>query len=680
MNLKKLDPQSFAYDVPSQSVFPWQGVADTPFGAMWCLVGPGKTVKAHQHHEGETYIVARGRGTMTVDGASTSVQSGDVVYMEPFKLHELANASDTEELLFLAVWWEDMQLAAAAGEARAAAATATRPRRVLITATPPTPNGDLHVGHLSGPFLGADIYRRYLLMRGVEALYLCGADDHQSYVPLKGFRSGQTPRQVADHFADEIEETFRRARIEVDHFARPKTSAYHAAEVQGLFRALYDAGKLVAKDAPSLHCETCDKYLFEAHVSGKCPHCGAGSDGSACEQCGWPNDCTDLVDPVCKYCGGTPSVRTVRRLFFPLSQVGGQLREWYRSVRMNTHLRSLCLQMLENLPDIAVSHPSSWGIPVPVEGFEGQVIYVWLEMAPGFLAATSELRARRGEPAEWRDWWHAADQELVQFFGFDNGYFHAVLFPALWMAFDPDIRLARAFVTNEFLRLDGAKFSTSRGHAIWGKELLDRVPADAARFYLSYAGPEREQANFTLAEMEATLQRELVDGWQVWLRDLGDRIGDGFNGIAPWSGAWTADQEELFVTLKRLAAEVAAAYEAATFSPQRAARQLCELVRIARRFALAESHWARVPTGKEERRNAIALELAAARALALLAAPMMPDFAQRLWTALGAEGSPSTWEEVPLLPPGGRDVSALRTIEVLESVARPVAPPVAVVG
>ena len=670
MNLKKLTPDAFAYDVPSQYVFPWQGVADTPFGAMWCLVPPGRTVKAHKHHEGETYIVARGRGTITVDGASTPVQSGDVVYMEPFRLHELVNASDSEELLFLAVWWEDMQLAAREGAARAAAATAARPERVLITATPPTPNGDLHVGHLSGPFLGADIHRRYLHMRGVDAVYLCGADDHQSYVPLKGFRTQKTPREVADHFADEIEETFRRARIEVDHFARPKASPHHAADVQELFKALWDGGRLVARDAPSLHCETCDKYLFEAHVSGTCPHCGAGSDGSACEQCGWPNDCTDLIAPVCKYCGGTPSVRTTRRLYFPLAPLRDQLRDWYRTVRMSPHLRSLCLQMLADLPEIAVSHPSDWGIPVPVPGFEGQVIYVWLEMAPGFLAATRELRQRRGEEPDWRPWWHADGQKLVQFFGFDNGYFHAVLFPALWMAFDPEIRLARAFVTNEFLRLEGSKFSTSRGHAIWGKELLDRVPADAARFYLSYAGPERHQANFTLAEMDEALERELVGGWQAWLRDLGRRVGEEFAGIAPWSGAWTDDQEEFFLSLQRLAAEAANAYEAETFSPQRATRQLSELVRQTRRFADAESHWARVPTGKEERRNAVALEIAAARALALLSAPILPDFAQRLWTALGCDGAPDRWEEIPEFLPGGRRLDALKEIEVVEPVRR----------
>ncbi|MEA2694497.1 MAG: methionyl-tRNA synthetase [Acidobacteriota bacterium] len=681
MKIQKFDPQGFAYGVPCQGLFPWSGVAATPFGAMWCVVPPGQTIKPHRHHEGETYIVAQGRGVMAVGGERIEVGPGDAIFVDPFDLHALENPAAEGDLLFLAVYWEDMPLALASGEERAATrAGAAAPRRVWITATPPTPNGDLHVGHLSGPYLGADIYKRYLGMRGIEALYLTGADDHQSYVPLKGHRTGESPRQVADHFADEIEATFKEARIAVDHFARPKASPHHLPQVQELFTALWEKGALVAREAPTLWCESCRKYLFEAHVSGGCPHCGAGSDGNACEQCGWPNDCVNLVDPLCKYCGGPPTTRAVRRLYFPLAPYAADLKRFYGEVKMSDHLRTLCVQMLaKGLPEIAVSHPADWGIPVPFPGFEGQSIYVWLEMAPGFLAATQELLDRRGG-GSWREGWQAEDQKLVQFFGFDNGYFHAVLFPALFLAYDPGIRLARAFVTNEFLRLDGAKFSTSRGHAIWGKELLARVPADVARFYLAWSGPEREQTNFTLAAMDETVARELVGGWQAWLGELGVKVGEEFGGIAPASGAWTENHEDFFLSLTQLAAEVGKAYEAESFSPQRAVRLLSELVRQARRFGEGEKHWGRFEAGREEWRNAIALELAAARALALLAAPVLPDFSLRLWQALGHPldptelAGPLTWETIPQFLPGGQRVSGLAGFEVTAGLAGSVEP------
>ena len=670
MHVKKFDPQSFSYGVPAQYLFPWSGVVEqTPFGSMWCVVPPGGVVKTHAHHESETYVVARGRGVIEVEAESAEVGPGDAVFAEPFQTHTVRNASDAEELLFMAIWWEDMAAVVSLGEKRETERRTRPVERVLITATPPTPNGDLHVGHLSGPFLGADVYRRYLGMRGIEARYICGADDHQSYVPLKAWRSGTTSRETADHYAEVMQDTLARAGIELDLFVRPETSPHHVATVRSFYRALYDKGAFVAKEKPGLWCDPCQRYLFEAHVSGKCPHCGAGSDGSACEQCGWPNDCVDLADPVCKYCGTPATTRPITRLYFPLARYEEQLRRFYREVRMSAHLRSLCLQMAEALPEIAVSHVADWGIPVPVPGFEEQRIYVWMEMAPGFLAATQELVDKLGT-GSWEDWWKDDTSELVQFFGFDNGYFYGVLFPALWMAYDPDIRLPRSFVVNEFLRLDGAKFSTSRGHAIWGQDILRRVPSDVLRFYLSWSGPEREQTNFTVAEMETTVERELVQGWQGWLRGLGERVGKLFDGIAPWSGAWTPEHEDFYLSLKRLAADVAASYEAESFSPARASRLLSELVRQARRFADAESHWTRVPNGKEELRNAIALELAAARTLALLAAPIMPDFSARLWQALGnpAPEGPLPWEEIPQFIPGGQRVSALAEIEVTETV------------
>src|SRR6476646_2577615 len=212
MKIQKFDPQGFAYGVPCQGLFPWKDVAATPFGAMWCVVPPGQTIKPHRHHEGETYIVAYGQGEMVVGDERVPVGPGDAIFVDPFDLHAMVNTATEGDLLFLAVYWEDMPLAAASGAERAAsAAQAPAPKRVLITATPPTPNGDLHVAH---------------------------------------------------HCADEIVATLKQARIEVDHFARPKSSPHHVKEVQALFSRLWEKGALVAREAPTLWCETCQKYLF----------------------------------------------------------------------------------------------------------------------------------------------------------------------------------------------------------------------------------------------------------------------------------------------------------------------------------------------------------------------------------------------------------------------------------
>jgi methionyl-tRNA synthetase len=526
-----------------------------------------------------------------------------------------------------------------------------------VTATPPTPNGDLHLGHLSGPYLRADVYSRALRMRGVEAYYLTGIDDHQSYVALKGERVGMTADEAADHFGALMAASLRSARIHPDLVVRPRRSAHHVPFVQEFFARLLADGHLVLRDAAALFCDGCREFIFEAYASGACPHCGSGSGGNACEVCGRPNDCADLGGARCNRCGEAPSVRSYPRLYFPLAPWTARLREYWASAHMGPHLASLCERMVaDGLPEVAVSHAAEWGIPVPAPGPEGQRIYVWFEMAAGYLAATLDLARAKGLDGGWEPFWKEPGTPVVQFFGFDNGYFHAVLFPALFFAYDGRIRPPSTFVTNEFYRLEGLKFSTSRGHAIWGQDFLARVPADAVRFHLALTGPETEQTNFGADEFAGTVRGELAGRWGEWLERLGAAVRHECGGAAPAPGAWTHEHHEFLARLRGWAEAVDQAYQARTFSPARAARTLAELVAGARRFGAAEEHWRGVREG--ERRTGLALELAAARTLALLAAPLMPDFAAALWCDLG-HGDPleaEGWEGGPALPLPGRPV------------------------
>ncbi|MGH9568148.1 MAG: class I tRNA ligase family protein, partial [Candidatus Angelobacter sp.] len=344
-------------------------------------------------------------------------------------------------------------------------------KTVLVLAPPPTPNGDLHVGHLSGPYLRADIYTRFQKIRGKNAYLLSGIDEHQSYVAFKAKQMRLGPQETADNFADEIEKTLSAFRIEVDLLARPSRVPAHEPMVQEFFRKLLTGGALVEREQFCLFCETCRMYLFEAYVRGLCPHCSAPSGGNSCEVCGRPNDCRDLRDPVCNQCGQTPGLRKVKRLCLPLSRFEQQLRSYHETVMMSSHVGALCEQMMEEgLPEIAVTHPTSWGIPAG--GCIDQSIYVWFEMAPGLLAATEALAESVARPNGWKGFWKDPDVEIVKFMGFDNSYFYSLLFPAILRAFDPEIQLPRAFLSNEFYRLQGSKFSTSRNHAIWGREML----------------------------------------------------------------------------------------------------------------------------------------------------------------------------------------------------------------
>jgi methionyl-tRNA synthetase len=368
----------------------------------------------------------------------------------------------------------------------------------FITATPPTPNGGLHVGHLAGPYIAADVLRRHLVASGVRALLTTGMDDHQTYVPRAALVAGKQPGELADECGDSIDATWKAAGVEFDVSIRPRRDPSHVYMTQRFLRKLYDDGFLVARTHEVPFCTDCDRWLVEAWVKGSCPHCGASSGGNACEDCGRPNHCGDLVDPHCVVCGEPGTPRAVERLFFPLARLERELVDFWNSARMPPHLRALCETMLaDGLPEIAVTQLGDWGIPVPVDGFSDQGIYVWFEMAPGYLheawRAAEGIGLGNAKPL-------TSDPAVpfVQFFGFDNGYFHAVLFPALFMAYDRTLRLPTQFVVNEFYRLDGLKFSTSRRHAVWAADLLSEEDPDVVRWHVLGDRPEGRQTNFTL--------------------------------------------------------------------------------------------------------------------------------------------------------------------------------------
>lgn len=524
--------------------------------------------------------------------------------------------------------------------------------RTLVTAGPPTSNGDLHLGHLSGPYTAGDIYTRYLRLQRRDVHYVSAADDHQSYVALKATQTGRTPQDVADEYGLVIKTSLDKAGVAMDLFGQPSRSPRYIRFLQDFVATLHAKGILFARTSDVPYCETCDRMLFEAHIKGRCAHCGAGSDGGICEACGHPNKGSDLESPRCAACGTPPSSsRPSTRLFFPLNNYRDYLRGYAQNAVMNPHARALCDSLLaKELPDVAVTQPADWGIPVPIDGFEAQCISAWFELGPHYLAVCEMLHENGGGP-EWREFW-TGDADVIQCFGFDSAYFHIVLFAALFHAYDPAIRPPKGFIVNEFYRLDGRKFSTSRKHALWASDFLDEYASDAVRFHLCLTRPESEQTNFTVAEFLQTLNGELVGVWDCWLKALATKMS---GQQAPRAETWQPEQLRFHQRLARLVSEIGASYELDGFSPHRAVRLLSELVRETVAFATANVHHADNPHRQDENRTNIALELAAARALALTARPVMPQFAERLWTDLGHPFpiDQAEWENVPsLLSPG----------------------------
>ncbi|GAA2466319.1 methionine--tRNA ligase [Streptomyces macrosporus] len=521
---------------------------------------------------------------------------------------------------------------------------------VWITATPPTPNGDLHVGHLAGPYVAGDVLSRFLRAEAVRVLYTTGLDDHQSYVPVRGTKDGdRKPEEVADAYGASIVRTWQAASVAFDRIVRPRRDAGYERAVQDFFRGLYDAGRIVPRTAPLPYCVSCARWLYEAYVVGGCPHCGASSNGNACEACGRPNDCGDLTDPHCVPCGARAESRRCERLYFPLSPYADRLASYWEEVRMPPRLRALCERMLaDGLPDVAVTHPADWGVPVPVPGFEDQRLHVWFEMAPGYLFQAAEL-ADGG-----------ADTRPVQFFGFDNGYFHAVLFPALFAACGRTGAMAAGFEVNEFYRLEGRKFSTSRRHAVWADEAVERCGGDVLRYHVCADRPRGRETDFDLPALDLS-RRRLHSLWNGWLERLFDAVDGACGGRVPEEEPGGPGWESLRGRLLRALAELREAYGPGDFDPRRAVALLDEMIACVTDFSHVHAHERNRPGGDASHRAALAAELAVAAAVSAWAAPVMPDGAARLSAALGLPaGRPVTAEalSVPraatrLAPPEG---------------------------
>jgi methionyl-tRNA synthetase len=490
-------------------------------------------------------------------------------------------------------------------------------RRVLITATPPTPNGDLHVGHLAGPYLGADVFRRYRLAQGHAAALITSTDDHQTYLERKAEVRGETPEQTASHFAGLISRTLSLAAIEVDAFTTPVASPDHDRLVGALFRRLVENGAIKPAETPVLHCDECRRDLVDYDCVGRCANCGEGCDVGICEECGHPSSPTTLIEPRCTRCVAQPRLTSITRLCLDLEEQRPALEAYHAVVRSRPHTRRLWEELsATRLPLVPVAHPGSWGIPTGVPGFESHRWWGMAEMGPGYVATTAAL-----DPGTWGGLWHDADAEVVQFFGFDNSYWQTLIHPALFMA--DGLRTADHFVVNEFYLLDGFKFSSSKNHAVWGADLLQTVPADALRYYACLTGPEESQTDFTLAQFRDTVNAELAG--QV------DAAVAALLVAASSSRAGTGDAltKQAVVT----AESMGASFEPQTFSLAAAVRTWRNTI-----VALAASAQSSDPPAAD-----------AAAALAVMAtaiAPVMPDFATRLWPAAGDH----TWAAPPAAP------------------------------
>lgn len=532
----------------------------------------------------------------------------------------------------------------------------TQPKRVIVTSAPPNPNGDLHLGHLAGPFLGADVLTRYLRQSGHDVVHVGYADDFSCYVTRKASELDCPVGEVAHGYGKLMEQTLGLGNMSHDYFTHPLREPTHVDVVRKFFGELWQRGAFEVRELPTYWCDGCDRYLYEAEMRGLCQFCASPSDGVYCEECGRPQDTAGLREPKCTRCGAPePDLRMVRRIVFPLENYRAQLREHYASQPLRPRLRAYLDEMLSRpLPQTAISRVDSYGIGVPLDDWQGNILDTWYCGIWGYVAATVAHAAACGRSGDGIAAWTTNKAQIVQFLGFDCSFSHAILWPALLMAHG-GFTLPTHIVTNEFYRLEGDKFSTSRGHAIWGNELLRRVPADLLRFYLCLTGPERAYGNFVSKDFTHTVNEHLVGSLQGWLSAVFAHAGQAWGGrmpeVSPHGGTELADR------LRSLPALMRDALEPAEYSPQRAAGHLLAV------FHALPSATAELTEARSQDRAAhdgmLAMHLEMLATLATVAAPIMPTFSSEVARALRLPTAGTLVRTLPwpltgtrMLPPG----------------------------
>ncbi len=593
------------------------------FSSALVAVKPGKTSMPHMHHDAEIFFIVKGDGGVISQGKSEKVSVGDTIYFQPYTEHSICNYSRNEDLIYLTIWWENPRLYLGG----ATKANNKENRVTYIYSAAPTPNGDLHIGHLAGPYLAADVYKRFHReLCKKEVFHVCGVDENQSYPHYMSQISGIPLDIVLDQLVDQIQTSLQLAKINIDSFVRPRYSQKCTQLTQDVFNKLIELNLLTESLSEAWFCDHCDQYLHEAYLHGTCPYCREDSSGSVCEACNLYYEESSILDPSCACCKNTPQKKTISRWFFLLETYKDALLQLHNQPHTHPLIRSYVLDVFETpLPNIPITHLGNWGKKINAPDGKEIAIYSYFELLSRYLTAKPENFA-------------ISNEQIIQFLGVDNRFWRLILFPALLLAYGcNDLRLYS--IANQFYELDNRKFSTSKKHVIGIKELVNDYSIDAVRLYICYTRPESVRTNFSLLEFKKFIHTELVEKWQTLIVLLNKSLNN-FNWLAPEPGLWSNCQLHYFEWLQQHKIYIEKHYQVETFSPKAISRQLCLLVDEALQFIMFEQPLCEGKIQISYYRTTIALGLLSLKILAILAYPIMPVFSTSILKQLGENAFP----------------------------------------
>ncbi len=513
--------------------------------------------------------------------------------------------------------------------------------RTTVTSALPYANGPVHIGHLAGVYVPADIYTRYLRLKGEEVLFVGGSDEHGVPITIKAKKEGVTPQDIVDRYHNIIKKSFADFGISFDVYSRT-TSTTHRELASEIFKTIDEKGGFVIQSTEQYYDETAQQFLADRYITGKCPHCGnENAYGDQCEACGTSLSPTDLINPKSAISGSTPVMRETKHWYLPLDQHEAWLRQWiledHKEWKSNVY--GQCKSWLDmGLQPRAVSRDLDWGIPVPVEGADGKVLYVWFDAPIGYISNTKELL-----PDSWEKWWKQDDTRLLHFIGKDNIVFHCIVFPAMLKA-EGSYILPENVPANEFLNLEGDKISTSRNWAVWLHEYLEEFPGkqDVLRYVLTANAPETKDNDFTWKDFQARNNSELVAIYGNFINRALVLTQKYFDGVVPALRALTDYDIQTLDEFKNVKADVERLLD--NFRFRDAQKEAMNLARIGNKYLADTEPWKLAKTDMERVATILHLSLQIAANLAIAFEPFLPFSSEKLRDMLGLKSF--DWKEL----------------------------------
>lgn len=500
-------------------------------------------------------------------------------------------------------------------------------KRTLVTTALPYANGPVHIGHLAGVYVPADIYTRYLRLKGEDVIMIGGSDEHGVPITLKAKSEGVTPQDIVDRYHTIIKDSFEEFGISFDIYSRT-SSGIHAKTASDFFRKLYDKGEFIEKTSLQYYDEEANQFLADRYITGTCPHChNERAYGDQCEACGTSLNATDLIDPKSAISGSKPVLRETKHWYLPLDKWEPTLREWIleNHKEWKTNVYGQCKSWLDmGLQPRAVSRDLDWGVPVPVEGAEGKVLYVWFDAPIGYISNTKELL-----PDTWEKYWKDKDTRMIHFIGKDNIVFHCIVFPAMLMA-EGSYILPENVPANEFLNLEGDKISTSRNWAVWLHEYLKDFPGkqDVLRYVLTANAPETKDNDFMWKDFQARNNNELVAVLGNFVNRALVLTGKYFEGKVPQAGALTEYDAETLREFADVKSQVENYLD--NFRFRDALKEAMNLARIGNKYLADTEPWKLAKTDMPRVATILNLSLQIAANLAIAFEPFLPFSAAKL--------------------------------------------------